>query len=102
MPPDVLATGAGAAHPAQHLSDRAVPAIEARQVRDGEGALAAALRREAVDRQVEAGQLMERGGEDGDPLAAGGGIGSGPGENIERTHVAVESPSALPRPLGLR
>jgi len=40
-------------------------------------------RRQAVDRQAETGQLMERAGKDCGPLSAGGGIGHD--KNVRRT-----------------
>ena len=43
----------------QHLSHRAVLAIEARQLRHGKAALAFAAGSEAVDRQEEPGQLVD-------------------------------------------
>ena len=49
---------ARAAHTAQNLPDRGVRAVEARQFRDGEDALAIAPRSQAVDRQEKARQLM--------------------------------------------
>ena len=49
-------------------------AVEARQLRHGEGSFAGTVGRQAVNRQVEAGQLMERTGEDRCPLPTGGGI----------------------------
>jgi hypothetical protein len=88
--PYAPATGPRAAHAAQHLPHRAVPAVEARQLRDGERALAVAPGSEAIDGQVEAGQLMERAGENGDPLATGGGVGGRHVENIARTRGVVE------------
>jgi hypothetical protein len=83
--PYASAAGSGTAHSPQHLAHSAVPAIEARQFHDGESALAIAPWSEAVDRQEKARQLMQWAGEDGDPLATGGGIGGSHGENIERT-----------------
>jgi hypothetical protein len=44
--------------------------------------LTVAPRRQAVDRQIEAGELVQRAGEDGGALSAGGGIGGGHGLNI--------------------
>ena len=66
---------AGAPHAAQHLSHCAVLAVEARQLRHGKAALTIAARGEAIDRQEKSSQLVERTGEDGGPLPAGGGIG---------------------------
>jgi hypothetical protein len=64
-------TGAGAPHPAQDLSYRAVPSVEGRKVGYGKGALAIAPRRKAIDGEIEAGQLMQRTGEDGSALSTG-------------------------------
>jgi hypothetical protein len=71
--PYTAAAGSGTAHSPQHLGT--VLAIEARQFRDGEGALSIAPRSEAVDCQEKARQLMQWAGKDCAPLAAGGGIG---------------------------
>jgi hypothetical protein len=54
-----------------HLPDRAVTAVEARQLRHGKAALAIAPGGQAIDRQIEAGQLVQRTGQDGDALSAG-------------------------------
>jgi hypothetical protein len=63
------------------------PPVEARELRRGEGPFGTTLGCQTVDRQMEAGQLMQRTGEDRDPLAAGGGVGSGhDSENIRRTY----------------
>src|SRR6516164_5076102 len=61
---DASATRARAPHAAQHLAHFAVPAVEARKLRDGKAALAVAPRCEAIDREVEAGQLTQWAGED--------------------------------------
>jgi hypothetical protein len=80
--PYTAAAAAGAPHAPQHLAHRALRAIEARQFRHGEGSLGGTAGCQAVDRQVESGQLMERTGEDRGPLSAGGGIGGCHGPNI--------------------
>ncbi len=58
---------------------------------DGAGPLAVATRSEAVDRQVEARQLVQRAGQGGDPLtAASGGVGGSHAEKVQRTFAAVD------------
>jgi len=46
---------------------KTVPAVEAFKLGHGKGALASASRRKAIDREVEARQLMQRAGEDCSP-----------------------------------
>jgi hypothetical protein len=68
-------TCAGATHPAQHLTHSGVPTVEGRQLRYSKATLAIAAGRQTIDRQVEAGQLVQRAGEDGRALSAGRGVG---------------------------
>jgi hypothetical protein len=55
----------------QHLPHRVVAAIEAGELSHGKGAFSVASWRETIDRQIEAGQLVQRTGEDADTLSAG-------------------------------
>ena len=56
-----------------------------------EGQYSTPIDSQAIDCKIEAGQLMERTGENGDPLAAGRGVGSGHRlGNIKRTYRSVE------------
>ena len=63
--PYAASTGAGASHLAQHLTHGAVPSVEGRKLGHGKGALAVAPGRKAINGQIEAGQLVQRTGEDG-------------------------------------
>ena len=54
-------TAAGTPHALQHLAD-GLPLVEACQIGDGEGALAAATGRLAVNREIEARQFRQRAG----------------------------------------
>ena len=76
---------AGAPHPSQHITDRRANAVEACQIRHGEGPFATTAGRQAVNDKTEAGKLRQRAGEYGGPLSAGGGVGGGHTENIEGT-----------------
>ncbi len=75
--PDAPTAGTRAPHAAQHLPHRGVAPVEGRQLHHGEAALTIAPRRKTIDGQIEAGQLTQRTGEDGDTLSTGGGIGGG-------------------------
>ena len=57
----------------KYLAHRGLPAIEARQVRDSEGPLAAAPVSKAIHGKAEAGQLVKRTDENGDPRRGHGG-----------------------------
>jgi hypothetical protein len=78
------ATAASTPHAPQYFAHRALRAVEARQFRDGKSSFAGAVGRQAVHRQVEASQLMERTSQDCGPLPTGGGIG-GHTRNIKGT-----------------
>ena len=79
------ATAAGAPHPSQHITDRPADAVEACQIRHGEGPFATTAGRQAVNDKAEAGKLRQRAGKYGGPLSAGRGVG-GHEANIEGTH----------------
>ena len=79
------ATAAGAPHPSQHITDRPAGAVEACQIRHREGPFATTAGRQAVNDKAEAGKLRQLAGEYGGSLSAGGCIGGGHKENIERT-----------------
>jgi hypothetical protein len=67
-PPQALELASDAT---KHLTHRAILSVEGRKLGHGKGALAVAPRRKAIDGQIEAGQLMQRAGEDGGALSAG-------------------------------
>jgi hypothetical protein len=54
----------------QHSTDSAVATVEAGKFRYGKGALANALGRQAIDRRTEAGQLVQRTGQNSGALSA--------------------------------
>src|ERR1700722_16819140 len=65
------AASAGAPQAAQDLPHSSIPSVEAGKLGDSKGALAVASGRHAIDRKIEAGQLVQRTGEDGGALSAG-------------------------------
>ena len=68
----------------QHLTHAAVPYLEAGNLGYSKGPRAVASGRQAIDREVEAGQPKQRVGDDHGPLSAGGGIGGGHSTNKTR------------------
>jgi hypothetical protein len=69
-----VVTGARAPHPTQDIAHSPATAVEGCQIGYGERSLTGTTRTEAIDRQIEARQFRQRTGEDGGPLATGGGI----------------------------
>jgi hypothetical protein len=80
--PYTAAAAARTPHAPQNLAHSALRAIEACQFGHSKGSFGGTAGCQAVDRQAESGQLVERTGEDRGSLSAGGGIGGCHGVNI--------------------
>jgi len=76
MQPPPPAAAFRASHALEHLGDRALAAVEVRQVDDREHPITPTLRVHAVHCEAEASQRMKRAGEDRGRLSAGGSVGS--------------------------
>ena len=68
---------ARAPHAPQDFPDCALTPIEARQLGNGERPLSLTAPSQAVHREIEASEFMQRTGQDGGTLSAGGGVGGG-------------------------